>query len=607
MVLETHVEKKASRVLQTHNTQCHTLSPSADGTTCLAGTNSGTVWRSDPREGLSRKALDVLDRHKLPVGVYQMQRCPQDENLLGVVGHSPLLRLYDLRKAKGGPVSTFAPQHLREQTALSISGMDWSSAGTHIVLNYLEECMYEVCVTGQREVLGRADAGYRPQLPPPPTGSLCRSRGGARRRIKAASSAVPTSARSVSPSTSVCAGTCFRQEQGCVVKRSLQVRDVRYSKPQGRSLRSAATARKKASLPPCFGWVRRDLPAPPEPPYRKRDRAQAPSTCKCDWPDCPSQRAVTCAPDEMDGSYVRCFQGRTNVNTVKGIKYMGQRDCFVVSGSDDGMVVVVERSSGKPVNAMLACRTGPANCLAPHPSRAMLLAVGGLDSAVAVFQAVGEPAYNGRHVDRNAEVALSHAGAVVRRREAGLSQGRLGAASGWAGHSGSMGHYDSEDESDYDMGVMSMGMHGGMHSSDEEDDYGELEGDEDEEPSFEQMERWFQQIERRNHRRRVEQGLAFSDDSDYGEDSGDDEDDGNSDGDEDSDGWVDDRGGPPAGPAAAVHLPRYASGGLADMYQHLAALVRTLDPDAHLPSDLPGATSTTGGRQHGESDEEEGD
>ncbi len=129
-MLQTDLVKATSRVIQTHDVPCHTLSPSPDGHQCLAGTATGAVWQSDPREGHSHLAFHIKDRHKLGVGLYAMQRCPQDDNLVAAVGRSPLLRLFDLRSTRSGAVATFAPEHLRECTAVDISGMDWSKSGS---------------------------------------------------------------------------------------------------------------------------------------------------------------------------------------------------------------------------------------------------------------------------------------------------------------------------------------------------------------------------------------------------------------------------------------------------------------------------------------------
>ena len=457
VVLETDVEKAASRTLQTHATECHSISPSSDGLSCLVGTAAGSVWSSDPREGLSRLSFKVQDRHKFGVGVYSMQRCPRDDNLVGVVGCSPLLRLYDLRKAAGGPVSSFAPEALRELTALSISGMDWSSDGAHILLNYLDDYMYEVSVHCQREVGGRAEARYRPLLPAAPAGAVSRSRGGARKHTKKASAAKSIAAqRSVADCAAWLPGTAFVQQHGLLSRRTLRAREVQYAKPQGRSLRSTSTAKKLAALPSCFGWVRRGLPAPYEPPYAAAQRAASLAHCSCSMPNCHNSQPVTHAPKQLDASYVRCFKNRVSSSTIKGVRYMGPGDRFVVSGSDNGTVVIAERSTGNPVHVVQACTTGPANCLAPHPSGAMLLAVGGLDDTVSICEAALQPrsqvdALLGRpdRVRQNADRALALASAAVRTMN--LDQ----AEAGWG----------SESDSDNDSWLDAAGYNWGGHNS----------------------------------------------------------------------------------------------------------------------------------------------
>jgi WD and tetratricopeptide repeats protein 1 len=90
-----------------------------------------------------------------------------------------------------------------------------------------------------------------------------------------------------------------------------------------------------------------------------------------------SSRAVHC--DERQR-----FVGHCNVNTdIKEANFFGDRDEFVMAGSDDGRMYIWERSSGALVNAVRA-DSSVLNCCHPHPFDPVI-ATSGLENVVRLW------------------------------------------------------------------------------------------------------------------------------------------------------------------------------------------------------------------------------
>ncbi len=341
--------------------------------------------------------------------------------------------------------------------------------------------MYEVSVNCSRHATAKHEDRYRPMLPSAAAAarvcsSATRRKAPAKARKKnakkqagtggaAAAAACSTSAAVLCPGTSHVGGSTLRR------KRTLAMRDVQYAALPQRSLRSTAAARRQASRPPCFGWVRHDLSAPPQMlPAEPEDSHKC---CNCGEVHDSHSKRITQVPPAGDTSYVRQYYARSNALTVKGVSYMGERDKYIVCGSDDGRIVVQDRRTGRPLNSMTACFSGPANCVAPHPSGAMLLAVGGLDSALSVFQPSTDAQLlpRGGRVERAAENASNYARRAIVYHQSGVPmQQRRGGA--FASHELGPMYSSEEDELSYDEdeGYDSEVQHGVFWEEDEDED-----------------------------------------------------------------------------------------------------------------------------------------
>jgi WD repeat-containing protein 42A len=76
--------------------------------------------------------------------------------------------------------------------------------------------------------------------------------------------------------------------------------------------------------------------------------------------------------------------GHRNAQTVKGINFMGERDEWVVSGSDCGHIFVWGAADGV-VKTMLKGDRHVVNCLEPHPHAFLTLATSGIEDDVKLW------------------------------------------------------------------------------------------------------------------------------------------------------------------------------------------------------------------------------
>ncbi|OJT03763.1 WD repeat protein iqw1 [Trametes pubescens] len=77
------------------------------------------------------------------------------------------------------------------------------------------------------------------------------------------------------------------------------------------------------------------------------------------------------------------FAGACNVETVKDVNFLGPRDEFVVSGSDDGNWFMWEKKTGK-IHDILEGDGAVVNVIEAHPYLP-LVAVSGIDTTVKLF------------------------------------------------------------------------------------------------------------------------------------------------------------------------------------------------------------------------------
>ncbi|KAJ8330836.1 hypothetical protein QVD99_001340 [Batrachochytrium dendrobatidis] len=85
-------------------------------------------------------------------------------------------------------------------------------------------------------------------------------------------------------------------------------------------------------------------------------------------------------------SYARAYRGHCSLNTVKDVFFMGGRDEYVASGSDDGSVYIWDRQSSKLVSLVYG-DSETVNVVQGHPYLPVI-AVSGIDSCIKVFEPV---------------------------------------------------------------------------------------------------------------------------------------------------------------------------------------------------------------------------
>ncbi|GLC52489.1 hypothetical protein PLESTB_000635200 [Pleodorina starrii] len=98
--------------------------------------------------------------------------------------------------------------------------------------------------------------------------------------------------------------------------------------------------------------------------------------------------AATAAADSGDYVIGR-YSGHRNNRTVKGINFLGERQEWVVSGSDDGHVYIWSRDTCR-LHAWLRGDTHVVNCLEPHPCLPLHLATSGIDDDIKLWAPTSE-------------------------------------------------------------------------------------------------------------------------------------------------------------------------------------------------------------------------
>ncbi|TCD69683.1 hypothetical protein EIP91_006700 [Steccherinum ochraceum] len=132
----------------------------------------------------------------------------------------------------------------------------------------------------------------------------------------------------------------------------------------------------------------------------------------------------------------RQFKGHCNVETVKDVNFLGPRDEFVVSGSDDGNWFLWDKDSGK-LRDILEGDGQVVNVIEGHP-HLPLVAVSGIDTTVKLFG----PKQGNRRFSR-----LGNAEAVTSRNASASSQRiDLAALSHYARIARLIGHTSSNEE-----------------------------------------------------------------------------------------------------------------------------------------------------------------
>lgn len=78
--------------------------------------------------------------------------------------------------------------------------------------------------------------------------------------------------------------------------------------------------------------------------------------------------------------------GHRNLQTVKGVSFLGLDDDFVASGSDCGHLFVWSKRDGR-LRRMLHGDSHVLNCVEPHPHQPLTLATSGIDNDIKIWTA----------------------------------------------------------------------------------------------------------------------------------------------------------------------------------------------------------------------------
>ena len=90
--------------------------------------------------------------------------------------------------------------------------------------------------------------------------------------------------------------------------------------------------------------------------------------------------------ESLDGTFVRCFYGHENAQTIKGVSFMGSNSELVVSGSDCGTIFMWNKNTAEVVHALKGDSVGAVNCIAPHPQHLPVLVTSGLENSASVWK-----------------------------------------------------------------------------------------------------------------------------------------------------------------------------------------------------------------------------
>ncbi|MEW5309884.1 MAG: hypothetical protein WDW38_001730 [Sanguina aurantia] len=94
-------------------------------------------------------------------------------------------------------------------------------------------------------------------------------------------------------------------------------------------------------------------------------------------------RQVLIQREERRRGWVVRFRGHCNTRTVKDVAFVGPDEGLVAAGSDDGRMMLWDRTTGRLVTALRADRD-IVNCVASHPCLPMLASCG-IDSSIKLF------------------------------------------------------------------------------------------------------------------------------------------------------------------------------------------------------------------------------
>eukprot|EP00892_Ulva_mutabilis_P007316 jgi/Ulvmu1/4957/UM207_0001.1 len=91
-----------------------------------------------------------------------------------------------------------------------------------------------------------------------------------------------------------------------------------------------------------------------------------------------------------DDCVVQRFDGHRNLQTVKGVSFLGLDDEFIASGSDCGHLFVWSKRDGR-LRRMLHGDSHVLNCVEPHPHQPLTVATSGIDNDIKMWTAEAHP------------------------------------------------------------------------------------------------------------------------------------------------------------------------------------------------------------------------
>ncbi|KAI8828480.1 WD40-repeat-containing domain protein [Chytriomyces cf. hyalinus JEL632] len=101
-------------------------------------------------------------------------------------------------------------------------------------------------------------------------------------------------------------------------------------------------------------------------------------------------RSLRLPEERGEKDLIRGYQGHRNRQTmIKEAYFYGPRSECVMSGSDDGTVVVWDKATGKMINRVKADKS-VVNCIAPNPRNNSMLCCSGIDNTIKVLLSTAE-------------------------------------------------------------------------------------------------------------------------------------------------------------------------------------------------------------------------
>ena len=402
-----------------HDGSCHKLDVHpANPALGVTGGADGVVAVLDTRQcAAAAQVLTMATTEHLPASINQIALHPTTPHIALLACTDAIVRTVDLRM----PVAVcgrYCPSHLRSDAGhVQATGAVWSAGGESLVATYNDEDVYTF------------DAGSHAWTGAPAlTEYIALSRSVAtecQRRLTAwarpTEPAGPAAGQGASPARSLTAARPWNIAwvSGMASDLSMDVSDDLVS-----ALPKLATYQRLTrgcmSLHPQWAWWaqhaarfarvwqqrRADRGSEVRPPALPGQAPPAPGpgiTADDErWfdgfePEHSARPTALQMPDDSgsapfqwsqpcnDDSFERRFRGHRNCDTIKGVNFFGSNSRYVLSGSDEGHVLMWDRRSGQLVQAMLGDRVGAVNNLQPHPSNVPLLLTSGLEHTAAVW------------------------------------------------------------------------------------------------------------------------------------------------------------------------------------------------------------------------------